>query len=420
MKIKKSVFVLVLFALVLVPGKIYSASTNLGTNSIGFIRADKTGKYMFISDQNSNNVIVYSVSGKNVVKRIDIGAKPSRMDVNYEGSFLYVGSSTLAGITIININDLTITGIITTSLPVFDIVCGRSGRAYYTVLFSGSGWEPIYILDLNSKTDVTSFGFLYSGLGSAPIMVLSPDKNLLFAGQRGISPPSGVIFDISSDAPVTKGSIETQGSKSIGVSPDGRIVYTSGAKLLALDTISLSNIQSLTVGPDFAILPANGNIYAASGNSIVVINPVTYEKTNTLTMPVTPDQMAFSGDNDWLFCFSGTSLYYFYIGAGVHVAKQEGSLTVIGGANGYVNPSKNEAAQFRYKTSDAGTVTFKVYTLNGELVRTISTAGSGGTTLNNIYYDCKGEDGATLASGIYIVKAEGPGLSLVKKIAIIK
>ncbi|MFH1073777.1 MAG: SBBP repeat-containing protein [Candidatus Firestonebacteria bacterium] len=97
-----------------------------------------------------------------------------------------------------------------------------------------------------------------------------------------------------------------------------------------------------------------------------------------------------------------------------------GYFKIIGGKDGYINTNNSEVANFVYKTTEAGTVTFKIYNLKGDLVKTVSASATGPTQLDSYNYDCKNEDGNSLSSGIYIVKAEGPGLALVKKMAVIR
>src|SRR3989339_494095 len=97
-----------------------------------------------------------------------------------------------------------------------------------------------------------------------------------------------------------------------------------------------------------------------------------------------------------------------------------GYFKIIGGKEGYVNPNNGEVANFIYKTLEVGTIIFKVYNLKSEMVKTVSSIATGPTQFDSFDFNCKNEDGNVLSSGIYIVKAEGPGLSIVKKLAIIK
>ncbi|MFH1823658.1 MAG: SBBP repeat-containing protein [Candidatus Firestonebacteria bacterium] len=116
----------------------------------------------------------------------------------------------------------------------------------------------------------------------------------------------------------------------------------------------------------------------------------------------------------------GTNIWIRKYSQGIQPGSSSSYFKIIGGKEGYVNPNKNEVANFVYRTTSTGSVTFKIYNLRSELVKIISVNASGLPQEDSYNYDCKNEDGNILSSGIYIVKAEGPGLNIVKKIAIIR
>jgi hypothetical protein len=102
------------------------------------------------------------------------------------------------------------------------------------------------------------------------------------------------------------------------------------------------------------------------------------------------------------------------------VGPNEAYLKLIGGKAGYINPNRGEKANIAYKTTAAGTVNIKIYDSKGVLLKSISISASGSSQTESIAYDCKDENGTILPSGVYIVKAEGPGLNLLKKMVIAK
>ena len=117
--------------------------------------------------------------------------------------------------------------------------------------------------------------------------------------------------------------------------------------------------------------------------------------------------------------------YYSFLekfGADITVtqAGNSGYFKIVGGKDGYVNPSKSETSNFLYKATEAGTITFKVYNSRGNLCRTVSSIATGPLQVDSFVFDCRTDAGEFLASGIYMVKAEGPGVAIVKKIAILK
>ncbi|MDX6770600.1 MAG: FlgD immunoglobulin-like domain containing protein [Elusimicrobiota bacterium] len=87
--------------------------------------------------------------------------------------------------------------------------------------------------------------------------------------------------------------------------------------------------------------------------------------------------------------------------------------------NNVFNPARGQKATIKYATSGAGRLTVKLYTVTGVLVATLFdgevAAGKG-----SLDWDGRNLSGSVAASGIYVVRAEGPGLSKTQKIAIVK
>ncbi|HAT73263.1 MAG TPA: hypothetical protein DCS63_10660 [Elusimicrobia bacterium] len=91
------------------------------------------------------------------------------------------------------------------------------------------------------------------------------------------------------------------------------------------------------------------------------------------------------------------------------------------GAIAYNNIITGEggAATIKYSVATAGTLSVKVYTQSGALVKTVYSgpvpAGKG-----TVDWDGKNSTGGKAASGIYFVKTKGPGLDKIVKIAIVR
>jgi len=96
----------------------------------------------------------------------------------------------------------------------------------------------------------------------------------------------------------------------------------------------------------------------------------------------------------------------------------EGSVKIQGGEKGYVNPLKGEKAKIHFQPKESGTVNVKIFTLNGLLVWEKSKSVSG--YQDYIEWDCRNEKNDLVASGIYVVYVEGPGIKDTKKIAVLK
>jgi hypothetical protein len=95
-----------------------------------------------------------------------------------------------------------------------------------------------------------------------------------------------------------------------------------------------------------------------------------------------------------------------------------GEVKIRGGEKGYVNPLKGEEAKIHFQPSGAGTVKVKIFTLGGILVWEKSKQVSG--VQDFIEWGCRNEKNDIVASGIYVVYVEGPGIEATKKVAILK
>lgn len=95
------------------------------------------------------------------------------------------------------------------------------------------------------------------------------------------------------------------------------------------------------------------------------------------------------------------------------------SQTSLDAYNNLFNPLRNEKATIKYAVGGAGRLTVKLYTVTGSLVLTlfddVVPAGKGSLDWNG-----RNMAGATVASGVYVVRAQGPGLDKTQKIAIVK
>ena len=87
--------------------------------------------------------------------------------------------------------------------------------------------------------------------------------------------------------------------------------------------------------------------------------------------------------------------------------------------NNIFNPAKGEQTRVDYTIDDEGQVLIKIYNIVGELVRTLTDEDRpAGSYTDN--WNGKNDDGETVASGVYLVQIEAPGIKTIKKAAVIK
>jgi hypothetical protein len=96
----------------------------------------------------------------------------------------------------------------------------------------------------------------------------------------------------------------------------------------------------------------------------------------------------------------------------------KGDVRIQGGENGYINPLKGEVARIHFWPSGPGTVNVEIFDLIGLLVWEKSKDVSGAQDV--IEWDCRNDKNDVVASGIYLVYVEGPGIKATKKAAVLK
>lgn len=94
-------------------------------------------------------------------------------------------------------------------------------------------------------------------------------------------------------------------------------------------------------------------------------------------------------------------------------------VTVYGGANGFVNPDRNETASIAFIAFISEIVTVRIYTSRGKLVAT-KTKAVVPLLQSEIVWDARNSEGQLVSSGIYIAKISGSGLNSTKKIAVVR
>jgi hypothetical protein len=96
----------------------------------------------------------------------------------------------------------------------------------------------------------------------------------------------------------------------------------------------------------------------------------------------------------------------------------KGDVRIQGGENGYINPLKGEVARIHFWPSGPGTVNVEIFDLIGLLVWEKSKDVSGAQDV--IEWDCRNDKNDVVASGIYLLYVEGPGIKATKKAAVLK
>jgi YVTN family beta-propeller protein len=288
--------------------------------TIGYLAADPVRPRVYATAPNDNLVIVIDTATLSVIKTIPIGSSPQGLAISADGTKLWVANSgsTTFGIGIVDLNSLTtLPSYSTPSLP-YDIEEGPSHRLYVTPKSQTS--NGIMQIDGDTGTLQKSFGgFVYSG----SLLEVSPDRNTLFYGERGLSPSMLTKYDISTTTPTVIQSADLgSNGESLRVSHNGQfMVYPngggngSGYTTYEIPTSNLSGINgSFNVGP-YPISAAFSNddslIYhgTLSQSAVKIFNTATFNQVGILPLGNAPGTTGGYDSTDLVVDRSGRWLF---------------------------------------------------------------------------------------------------------------
>jgi hypothetical protein len=115
----------------------------------------------------------------------------------------------------------------------------------------------------------------------------------------------------------------------------------------------------------------------------------------------------------------------YYDGLGLDMRDQDfvadirGSVQVLGGRHGYIEPAMGEVASLEIVGGSSGEITVGVHTLDGDLVWETNKGISRGVE-SHVVWNCTDGHGNQVVSGVYLVRVSGCGLEEVRKVVIVR
>ncbi|MDI6642117.1 MAG: hypothetical protein QME68_07405, partial [Elusimicrobiota bacterium] len=275
----------------------------------------------------------------------------------------------------------------------------------YTLVFSSPSLDITEILDWKSNTILFRAGSaIYRIDSDGSGFALITDG---YFGSGKLSPDGTKVAYISQDGNCYI--INTDGTGKVKLT-DYKYTYfewSSDSKKIAyinvprasrdgftLGKIYISNADgtnSYNLNPAIQFLPLPEQLFFVSGNKIVY----------------SADLDTWSGDYDPLLG----------IPTDIAIPKEKGELKVVipdgGGEKSTINPDLGKPVSIGFKGTSAGTFTLRIFTQFGEKIHEETKV----TTTAEGWFDWLPKD---LASGVYLVHVEGPGVKIFKKIAILR
>jgi len=267
----------------------------------------------FVEDTQRNQIIV-SLTNDNAVAIIDNNSQtamsviptgalaPIGVAISADNNELYVGSSITPMIEVFDINTMMPVRSISLPYPVYDLAVGKNN-----VLFATPNSVPnngiMQIDTVNgfvfNQFDDNGNVLVYQG----GLLAVSPDKNILYFGNRGLSPATLASFDISQPMSIPQlifknphGSLGSNG-QDIALTRDGQFISfavgggnnTIGYDINKLTTPMFNTVGMFTTGayPEEIVYNDDGSLAFTvhTSGQIDVFDANTYQQVSTIVTP---------------------------------------------------------------------------------------------------------------------------------------
>jgi len=338
------------------------------------------------------------------------------------------------------------------------ITIDSSGNVYVAGFSYNGSNDDFRIIKYNSSGD-TILNFIYdsSFLDRANAIAVDSSHNIYVAGYSNNgsnddfriikynsvgdtiwnrtynSGNADIAFGITLDA---QGNVYVAGTSNDGVTDNMRLIkYNSSGDLTWNKTFDSGNRDD---GRSVAV-DKYGYIYIAgiSGTANRDMRIIKYDPSGTIVWNIVYD----SGGHDDAYGIAVDNSGNFYVvgdsfGSGnfdfrlIKYKLQYSDVVPpvttgevkIGSSNGDGIAHPGENIIIKFKPTEAGKITAKIYTLSGIFVKELPAYDSSGPNdYNNVMtWACDNADSAKVASGIYVLNIQGPGINLIKKIAIVR
>ncbi len=368
-----------------------------------------------VAVDSDNNIIVTGMSNDNyfTIKYNE--------DFNVISSIVYDGPNLDCpqGIAVDSNNNIIVTGFsyngITGLWDYFTIKYNPNFNQLCAITYDGGNREYAQGIAVDGEGNIVVTGSSHNG-ENKDYFTIKYDQNLV------------VLSSVSYNGTANN----NDGAYGVAVDGEGNVIVTG----YSYNTISGNDYFTIkyngispgisSVSPSFAnqgttldVIITGSNFFSEAevvfGGSGVTVNSVEFISATELKVNITLAKEAVIGRRDITVTnidgLSGTFVDGFEI-------ETSGWVRIQGGEDGYVNPNKGEGLTIHFDAAHAGTVKVKIYTLRGQLVWKTSKEIDGEEDF--ITWDCKNIEGTVVASGVYVVCIDGPGIKDTRKAVILK
>ncbi len=289
------------------------------------VTVDSAGRFIYIPDQKNNSLIIVDSATLQVDNTISLPGVPQDIALDESAGKIYV---TVQGLNDVLAFDIASHAPATAlSLPQvgYEITVGHND-IYVTTRESGSG---IMRVDRTTGNYVDSFAlgvFTYQ----RGAIELTPDKGKLIFANRGLSPGTAAVYDITGSTPVlliknAHGALGSNG-QALSVDPINGEFFSyavgggngTGYGIAKLAMADLSWIGELVTGPYPRAIHYSGNGITAYTNNAVnevkVWDHTLIQQTGTIAVSGNPKDFADAQDNALLAVISDQEFAIYQVG----------------------------------------------------------------------------------------------------------
>ena len=256
---------------------------------------DPKRPYLYGVDKVNNSLHFVNLSTNTVDKTIFVGSTPVDLDINLEGTTLYVANFGSTEIGVVDLASQALAGSIFVDTTVgiwggnpYRLVCTAGDTLVYT---SMDQWNDLKLIDATTGAALDTVGSIYE-----PALAASPDGTIVYAaGTTGLS--NLTRFNIVNNK-FQQADASSAGGSSVVASNDGQYVFSSTKKLLAKNLLTVVGTFSdaiLAINDDGSIAVSANYIFDGTTFSAKRMTPV---PTST---------MALSTDGTTLYLYDTTS-----------------------------------------------------------------------------------------------------------------
>jgi YVTN family beta-propeller protein len=269
-------------------------------SQVAKMKVDPQRPYLYAVDSVNNSLHFVNLTTNTVESTIFVGSSPEDLDINQDGSKLFVANFGSTNIGVVDLSTRTMTGnlLVNTAVDIWNgnpyrIVCGTGDTLVFT---SQDQWNSLKLVNALTGANLAVGGTIYE-----PGLAASPDGTRVYVGESGISTATLTRWDISGST-LTQVDISTGvnafTSPTVVTSDDGRYVFWAGMKFLA------NNLKSV-------LGTFSENILASNADGSVVVGPTKIHDGTTFAakkmLPLSTSIMAMSADGKTLYLYDMVS-----------------------------------------------------------------------------------------------------------------